>query len=65
MKICLKNFQLFPLRKYNINILSKKTKVSVVQRPGDSVPKRVTLIPGEGIGNELTSICKYLIKNHY
>lgn len=30
-------------------------KVSLVQRPGDSYIRNVTLIPGEGIGRELTS----------
>ena len=31
-------------------------KVSLVQRPGDSFKRHVTLIPGEGIGREIASI---------
>ena len=30
-------------------------KVSLVQRPGDSYKRIITLIPGEGIGKELAS----------
>jgi hypothetical protein len=30
-------------------------KVSLIQRPGDSYTRNVTLIPGEGIGRELVS----------
>ena len=34
--------------------------VSFVQRPGDSTSRTVTLIPGEGIGRDLTSNNFYL-----
>jgi hypothetical protein len=30
-------------------------KVSLIQRPGDSEKRRVTILPGEGIGRELFS----------
>jgi hypothetical protein len=30
-------------------------KVSLIQRPGDSYIRNITLIPGEGIGRELVS----------
>lgn len=37
-----------------LNCSSKKFSTTVVQRPGDSAIKNVTLIPGEGIGKEIT-----------
>lgn len=38
-------------------------KVSLIQRPGDSYRRTVTLIPGEGIGRELVSKKYKLIIN--
>lgn len=35
---------------------SKISKVSFIQKPGDSINKSVTLLPGEGIGRDLCSI---------
>lgn len=43
------------LRNLNINKRQFSTTVSYVQRPGDSSTRTVTLIPGEGIGRDLTS----------
>lgn len=35
-------------------------KVSLIQRPGDSEKRHVTMIPGEGIGKELYSIKSFV-----
>lgn len=42
-------------------------KVSLIQRPGDSYIRDVTLIPGEGIGRELASkiVLLYIILNYH
>lgn len=51
----LSNFILKP--KFLISTLSKKIgMVSMLQKPGESKAKKVTLIPGEGIGQEISSI---------
>jgi hypothetical protein len=47
------NSNLFKLKKHNLS-----STVSYVQRPGDSQQRVVTLIPGEGIGRDLTSKIK-------
>ena len=35
--------------------LKKFISASYIQKPGDSITRNVTLIPGEGIGRELSS----------
>jgi hypothetical protein len=59
----LKNFKYQSFFKTSKFFSSYYNLVSRVQRPGDSHEKAVTVIPGEGIGKELFSICfKFIIK---
>lgn len=44
------NTNFFKIKKQNLS-----STVSYVQRPGDSIKRTVTLIPGEGIGRDLSS----------
>jgi hypothetical protein len=39
-----------------LKYVKRFTSVSYIQRPGDSISRHVTFIPGEGIGRELSSI---------
>jgi hypothetical protein len=47
------HFVKYSYKNFTNNYISPK--VSLIQRPGDSYRRRVTLIPGEGIGRELVS----------
>ncbi len=38
-----------------IKFIKKFVSVSYIQKPGDSIARHVTFIPGEGIGRELSS----------
>ena len=61
------NFIKFPknnlcvkMQNTNLEINLNYPTVSLIQRPGDSYIRNITLIPGEGIGRELVSNYKFI-----